>query len=154
VTLAKDLKEFIELLNARKVDFVIVGGHAVAFHGHPRYTGDLDFFVRPDETNARKILDAVTAFGFAALEISLEDLLRPNMVVQLGRVPNRIDLLTSISGVDFETAWTGKVAGHLGGVPVFFVGFDALVTNKEASGRDQDLADVRKLRAIRAKRSI
>lgn len=146
--LQSDLREFIVLLNSHKVDFVVVGGHAVAFHGHPRFTGDIDFFVRTTATNAERILAALAAFGFGSLGITEKDLLEPGQVVQLGRPPNRIDILTSISGVDFETAWQSRVPARLGDQPVSFLGLAELLRNKEASGRQRDLSDVEKLRAV------
>ena len=149
--LSKDLREFIELLNSRKVDYIIVGGHAVAFHGHPRFTGDIDFLLRPSHENAERLIGAVEAFGFSEMSLSLDDFTRPNTVVQLGYPPNRIDLLTSISGLDFDEAWSSRLGGELDGLPVFFLGWDALLKNKRASGRDKDLADVSKLSAVRAK---
>lgn len=150
--LQRDLREFIELLNSRKIDYIVVGAHAVAFHGHPRLTGDLDFLVRPSRDNAGKILDVLGAFGFGDLGLSVDDLMSPDLVVQLGRAPNRIDILTSVTGVTFDEAWAGRVGGTLDGLPVAFLGFDALIRNKEATGRDQDRADARKLRAIAARK--
>lgn len=149
--LGKDLREFIELLNSRKVDYIVVGGHAVAFHGHPRFTGDIDFLLRPSHENAERLIGAVKEFGFSEMSLSPDDFARPNTVVQLGYPPNRVDLLTSISGVDFDEAWGSRLAGELDGLPVFFLGWDALLKNKRASGRDKDLADVSKLSAVRAK---
>lgn len=146
--LQKDLREFIELLISRGVDFIIIGGHAVAFHGHPRFTGDIDFLVRSTPENAERIMATLKAFGFGEVDLSSQDFIRPGSVVQLGRPPNRIDLLTSISGVDFEEAWEGRIAGYLDGLAVFFLGLDALLKNKQASGRDKDLADVKKLQAV------
>ncbi|HTP97654.1 MAG TPA: nucleotidyltransferase [Burkholderiales bacterium] len=150
-TLQRDLREFVGLLNSHKVDYLVVGGHAVAFHGHPRFTGDIDLLVRMSPEQAGRILAVLTEFGFADLGLTESDLLRIGTVVQLGRAPNRIDLLTSISGVDFERAWTGSVAGELDGIPVRFIGFDDLLTNKRTAGRDQDKADVKKLMAIAAR---
>lgn len=147
--LDKDLREFVESLNSRKVDYIIVGGHAVAFHGHPRFTGDIDFLVRPSAENAERLIDAIKKFGFADLRLTPSDFTRPNVVVQLGYPPNRIDLLTSISGVDFEEAWSEKAIGELDGVPVFFLGWDALMKNKRVLGRGKDLVDVDKLSAVR-----
>lgn len=151
--LQRDLREFIESLNSGAVDYIVVGAHAVAFHGHPRFTGDLDFLLRPTRENAIRVLEALHAFGFRDLGLSIEDLVRPDLVVQLGRAPNRIDLLTSITGVSFDEAWDGKVSGALDGLPVSFLGLDALLRNKEATGRDQDVADARKLRAIAGRRT-
>jgi hypothetical protein len=120
----------------------------VAFHGHPRYTGDIDFFVRMTPTNAERILAVLAAFGFGNLGIATDDLLRPGQVIQLGRPPNRIDILTSISGVDFEAAWQARVSARLDDQSVGFLGFADLIRNKEASGRQKDLSDVEKLRAV------
>lgn len=149
--LGKDLREFIELLNSRRVDYIIVGGHAVAFHGHPRFTGDIDFLLRPSQENAELLIGAIIEFGFPEIRLSAGDFTRPNTVVQLGYPPNRVDLLTSISGVDFEEAWSSRLAGELDGLPVYFLGRDALLKNKRASGRDKDLGDVSKLLAIGSK---
>ena len=149
--LGKDLREFIELLNSRRVEYIIVGGHAVAFHGHPRFTGDIDFLVRSSRENSDRLLGVLKEFGFSEMSLSPDDFTRDNTVVQLGYPPNRIDLLTSISGVDFEEAWSGRVSGELDGLPVFFLGWDALLKNKRASGRDKDLVDVSKLSAVRAR---
>lgn len=150
--LGKDLREFIELLNSRRVDYIIVGGHAVAYHGHPRFTGDIDFLVRPSSENAERLMDAVREFGFSDLHLSQHDFTKPNTVVQLGYPPNRVDLLTSISGVEFEEAWSTKVGADLDGLPIYFIGWEALLKNKRASGRDRDLADAAKLLAVKAKK--
>ncbi|HJL20456.1 MAG TPA: nucleotidyltransferase [Sandaracinaceae bacterium LLY-WYZ-13_1] len=143
--LQRDLREFVELLNSESVEFLIVGGHAVAFHGYPRYTGDLDFFVRPTLENAEKLIAALETFGFGSMGVTAEVLTEPDKVIQLGRVPNRIDLLTSISGVDFDDAWSTRVAGELDGIPVQYIGRDALLRNKSASGRAKDLGDIEEL---------
>ncbi len=103
--LQQDLREFVALLNSHRVDFLVVGGHAVAFHGHPRFTGDIDFLIRPSLQNATQVLNAFD------LSLSVEDFVKPGNVVQLGRPPNRIDLLTSFSGVEFEDAWSSRASG-------------------------------------------
>lgn len=151
--LQQDLREFIELLNSHGSEYLVVGGHAVAFHGHPRFTGDIDFLVRGSVDNAERILGVLRAFGFGDLALTTADFVKPGSVVQLGRPPNRIDLLTSISGVTFDDAWAGRVAGRLDGVPVFFLGLQALLENKLASGRPKDIADVAKLRTVAASRT-
>jgi hypothetical protein len=143
--LHKDLREFIELLNSRSVEFVIVGGHAVAYHGYPRYTGDIDFFVRPTGANAAKLREVLEAFGFGGAAISMDDLTRPNSILQLGVPPNRIDILTSISGVTFDEAWATRVVDKLDGLDVNFIGRAALLKNKDASGRAKDRADLEQL---------
>ncbi len=148
--LQRDLREFIALFNSARVEYVIVGGHAVAFHGHPRFTGDIDFLIRPTMTNARKVVVALRAFGFGKLALTAEDFVKPDLIVQLGRPPNRIDILTSISGVSFDDAWASRARSKLDGLSISLLGFDALIKNKTASGRDKDLVDVRKLKAVKA----
>lgn len=146
--LSSDLSEFIALLNSHRVEYLIVGGHAVAYHGHPRFTGDIDFLLRPSTENANLVISALGDFGFGALALKAADLIVPGQVVQLGRPPNRIDLLTSISGVEFDEAWSSRISAILGGEAVNFLGWDALLRNKEASGRDKDSVDLKRLLAI------
>lgn len=143
--LSDDLSAFVGLLNEHEVEYVVVGGHAVAFHGYPRYTGDIDFLVRPEAANAQRIIDVLDAFGFGQAGLQTDDFLDLDAIVQLGRPPNRIDLLTSISGVSFDEVWNGRVAGELDGHAVTFIGRDALIRNKRASGRTKDLADIEEL---------
>jgi hypothetical protein len=143
--LNKDLREFIALLNCTRVKYLIVGGHAVAFHGRPRFTADFDFFVERTPDNASRLAQVVGAFGFSALGLKSEDFLQPDVVVQLGRPPNRIDLLTSIDGVEFSNAWRRKVEGSIDGIPVPFISKEDLLANKRATGRPQDLADAAEL---------
>jgi predicted nucleotidyltransferase len=143
--LHKDLREFIELLNSHKADYVIVGGHAVAYHGYPRYTGDVDFFIRPTEENAQLIIDSMHEFGFTDLDLKAKDLTEPNKILQLGRPPNRIDLLTSISGCNFDEVWGNRIESMLDDIPVNFIGKQNLITNKRSSGRSKDLLDVEKI---------
>jgi Nucleotidyl transferase of unknown function (DUF2204) len=140
--LQKDLRAFIELLNSSGVEYVVVGGFALAFHGRPRYTGDIDFLIRSTEENAGCILRALAAFGFASLGIAADDFLKPDSIVQLGYPPNRIDLLTSISGVDMDSVWRNAVDGAIDGIAVRFIGRKELIRNKRASGRAKDLADL------------
>jgi len=140
--LSNDLREFLELLNSRGVEYVIVGAHSLAFHGRPRYTGDLDILIRATPKNAAKIVDLLNEFGFAPSGFRESDFTEPNQVIQLGRAPNRIDLLSSISGVSTDEAFASKVSAELDGIPVFILGKDALIQNKRAVGRPQDLADL------------
>jgi hypothetical protein len=132
-------------LLSNKVEFIVVGGHAVAYHGYPRFTGDIDLFVRPSAANGQRILTALASFGFGALDVTVADFSVPGKVVQLGRPPNRIDLLTSITGVDFDEAWSGHVEGDLDGLQVAFLGRAELIKNKKAIGRAKDLADIEEL---------
>ena len=150
--LQSDLREFIALLNSHAVEYLVVGGHAVAFHGHPRFTGDIDFLVRPTADNAARVLDAIREFGFGDLALEPEDFTTPERIVQLGRPPNRIDILTSISGVEFDEAWIGRVPAELDEQQVNFLGWDALIRNKKASDRDKDRSDVAKLLAVAARK--
>ncbi len=141
----KDFADLCSLLNANNVEFLIVGGYAVAFHGAPRFTGDLDVWVRPDAANLRHMLEAVRQFGFPAEGISEDYLLDKQKILQLGRVPVQVHIMSSVSGLDWGTAWSSRVAGTYGGVLVPFIGREALLANKRASGRMKDLADVEAL---------
>ena len=143
--LPSDFKELLELFNAHKVEYLIVGGYALAFHGAPRYTGDIDLFVRPTGENAARILAALEAFGFGSIDLSREDFASPNKVVQLGVPPVRVDLITSVSGVTWEQADDGKVQGHYAGMKVFFIGREDFLANKRATGRAKDAADIEAL---------
>lgn len=146
--LQADLKEFIELLSSNNVEYLLVGGHAVAFHGHPRYTGDIDFFIRMSPSNVQRLLTVLSAFGFGSLGITERDLLEPKRILQLGHPPNRIDILNSISGVDFESAWESRIESSMDGQPVVIIGWNELLRNKKAAGRQKDLADLEKLLAV------
>jgi hypothetical protein len=145
MNLSRDWKEFLELLNARGVEYVLVGAHCLAFHGRPRYTGDLDVLVRSSKSNAVTLVALLKDFGFAGSKFTPVDFAEGDQVIQLGRPPNRIDLLTSLTGVTSEEAFAGKIAAHLDGVPVFILGKKELIQNKRAVGRPHDLADVAEL---------
>jgi hypothetical protein len=140
--LERDLREFIELLNARDVLYLVVGAYALAYHGRPRYTGDIDFFVQNSRQNAAKLAKIIEEFGFASLGIVEEDLTASDQVIQLGVEPNRIDLMTSISDVSFDEAWRTREYGELDGLRVPFISRELLKRNKAAVGRKQDLADL------------
>ena len=140
--LSKDWREFLELLNSRGVDYVIVGAHSLALHGRPRYTGDLDVLVRSTPENARLLVDILNEFGFAESGFQELDFLKTEQLIQLGRAPTRIDLLTSISGVSSEEAFAGRISAEFDGIPVYVLAKDALIRNKRAVGRLQDLADL------------
>lgn len=140
--LERDLREFIELLNAHEVRYLVVGAHAVAFHGRPRYTADIDFFVDSSPENAQRISDTLQKFGLVDIGVSPVDFTASDLVVQLGVEPNRVDIMTSISGVQFDEAWKSRAAGELDGLPVQFISKELLKRNKAAVGRKQDLADL------------
>lgn len=137
-----DFRELLALFNAHHVEYLIVGGYALAFHGAPRFTGDLDIFVQSDAVNAQRILSALATFGFASVGLSPSDFVRPDQVVQLGVPPVRIDLITSITGVSWDEAWAGKTVGHYGDIPVYYIGREQFVANKRATGRVKDAADL------------
>ena len=139
--LDKDLHELLELFRSKGVEFLVVGGHAVAFHGHPRLTEDLDLFVRADLANGERIVAALQDFGFGALDLTPSDFVADDRVIQLGRAPNRVDLLTKLYGVEFTDAWEHRVAARLDATPVWMIGRQELIRNKRATGRTQDIAD-------------
>jgi hypothetical protein len=143
--LSQDFREFIKSLNDSGVRHLVVGGYAVAFHGHPRYTKDLDVWVELSPDNAKNVIAALDRFGFAGLGLQQQDFLQDNQVVQLGYPPNRIDILLSLSGVDFSECYARRVETTVDGVSVGFIALDDLKRNKTASGRLQDLADVESL---------
>jgi nucleotidyltransferase AbiEii toxin of type IV toxin-antitoxin system len=142
IELNRDWTEFLSALIARRVRFVLVGGHAVAGHGQPRLTEDLDVFVEPTPANARRLREALVAFGFRAVAPSVEELARKDRVFMLGRKPWRIDVLTGIDGVSFREAWAGRVEAEFVSTPLFVIGRAALLKNKRAAGRAKDLLDV------------
>ena len=145
MALSKDWREFLELLNSRGVDYVIVGAQSLAFHGRPRYTGDLDILVRPTRDNAEQLVEVLNQFGFAHPGFKEPDFIEPEQMIQLGRAPSRIDLLTSITGVHIDEAFATKVSATMDGIPVSILGKEALIRNKRAVGRPQDLADLESL---------
>jgi predicted nucleotidyltransferase len=143
----KDFREFIGLLNSKKDRFLIVGGHAVSFHGAPRFTGDLDIWVAIDSANAARIEEVLRDFGFGKFFRS-EDFSKPGYAIQLGRPPYRIDILTSIDAVEFAQAYKRRKALHADGLKLVFIGLEELLANKRATGRFQDLADAAKLEGV------
>jgi len=140
--LHRDLRELLGLFHSNGVEFLVVGGHAVAFHGYPRFTEDIDCFVRPSTHNGSRIVQALREFGFASLGIEPADFEADDRMIQLGRAPNRVDLLTRLYAVTFDEAWATKVAGEIDGIAVWFLDRETLLRNKRATGRPQDLADV------------
>ncbi|MFM8248942.1 MAG: DUF6036 family nucleotidyltransferase [Acidimicrobiaceae bacterium] len=140
--LDKDFNEFVELFVAKDVRFLIVGGYALAAHGYPRATDDFDAWVWANSENAEKIVECLTEFGFGKLNLSADDFTTLDRVVQLGYPPYRIDIITSISGVEFDSAWANRLVIDVDGLQVPFIGRDDLLTNKRATGRPKDLLDV------------
>ena len=144
--LNQDFKEFIQLLNDNQVNYLVIGGYAVAVHGHPRYTKDIDIWIEISEENSQKIITALTEFGFGSLGLTAQDFQEPHQIIQLGYPPNRIDLITSPDGIDFQTCYASKIEVILNDITVKFIDLDNLKKNKLASGRFQDLADLENLR--------
>ena len=143
--LSQDFKEFIASLNASRVRYLVVGGYAVAMHGHPRYTKDLDVWVDCTAANAKRVVRAFSDFGFESLGVKASDFEQPDRILQMGFPPNRIDVLTSLAGIDFATCFKLRVIVEFDGVPVNFIDVENLKANKRAAGRLQDLADVENL---------
>lgn len=143
--LSLDFKEFIQSLNDNNVRYLVVGGYAVALHGHPRYTKDLDIWIESGPENADQLIAALQQFGFGSLGLEPTDFQVPDQIVQLGYPPNRIDILTTLPGVDFAGCYALKVEVKIDGVLVHFIDRANLKANKLASGRSQDLADLENL---------
>lgn len=136
-----DFKEFAELLNAHRVDYLVVGGYALAAHGHPRYTGDIDFWLHSTPQNIENVLAALGAFGFGSLGLKPEDF-GPDAVIQIGQPPRRIDLLMGIDGVAFDDCYKRREVITIDGLPLNFIGLEDFKANKRATGRHKDLADL------------
>ena len=140
-----DFKDMLSALSEAGADYLVVGAYALAAHGFPRATGDLDLWVRPTTDNAARVWQALAAFGAPTSKITVEDFSTPDIVYQLGVAPRRIDILTSISGVEFDQAWQSRKSIELDGLAVPVIGRDDLLANKRASGRPKDLADAETL---------
>ncbi len=139
--LSKDFKEFIALLNKHSVKYLVVGGYAVAIHGHPRYTKNLDVWIALSEENADKILKALDDFGFGALKLTAEDFTEPDQIIQLGFPLNQIDIITSLTGIDFNSCYGDRLVVDFDGINIVIIDRENLRKNKLATGRPQDLAD-------------
>jgi hypothetical protein len=143
--MSPDFRDLIAEFNAHGVEYLIVGAHALAAHGHVRATKDLDVWVRPEPANAARVLAALRAFGAPLHDLTAEDLSTPGVVFQIGVAPIRIDVLTMIDGVSFDEAWPERVSTSFGDLPVFVISRKHLLLNKQAAGREQDLADLKRL---------
>lgn len=140
-----DFRELLALFYAHEVEYIIVGAYALAFHGAPRFTADLDILVKADSENSQRIIKALEEFGFQFSDLTSDDFQHPDKVVQLGVPPVRVDLLTSLTGVTWEEAFLGRAQGKYGDVTVFFLGREQFIANKRALGRKRDLADLEAL---------
>ena len=144
--LANDFREFVILLQKHSVNYLIVGGYAVGYHGYPRYTGDLDIWLNPIKANAEKIILAVNEFGFSSLKLTEGDFTKEGNIIQLGYPPLRIDLLTQIDGVLFDDCYKNKIQVEIDDLTVDFISYNDLIKNKKSSGRYKDLDDLEHLK--------
>lgn len=142
----QDFIDFVEFLNINEVKYIVVGAHALAFHGRPRHTGDLDIWIKPEIDNARKIIKVLDDFGFSSPGLTEKDFLKEDYVTQLGYPPLRIDILNSISGVEFEDAYQGRIIGREGNTEISFINIADFIANKLAMGRPKDIGDVNTLK--------
>jgi len=137
----RDFRELFASFNAKNVEYVVVGGYALAHHGAPRYTRDIDLYVRPSIENSERVVAALAEFGFHPKGLTAIDFQMSDNIIQIGNPPVRVDLIMSISGVTWEQADAGKVMGEYDGEPVPFIGRDELIANKKAAGRPKDIGD-------------
>ena len=143
--LNKDFKEFVQFLNANAVEYLVVGGYALMAHGHPRYTGDIDFWVDPTRANIANLLIALDQFGFASVDLKEEDFLADQAVIQLGFPPARIDLMVAVSGVEFASAYQSRLEVDLDGTRINVINRSDFIRNKKATGRAKDFVDLKEL---------
>ena len=143
--LSKDFEEFMELLNEHQVEYMVVGGYALAFHGRPRYTGDIDIWINNSDTNAKKMIRVVNDFGLGSLGLRKEDFIKEGGITQIGYPPLRIDILNGIDGVDFKDAIGNRKVIKLNSILIYYIGKEDFIKNKLASGRPQDLNDIKGL---------
>jgi predicted nucleotidyltransferase len=149
MTLAQDFEDFVKLLNKHQVDYMVVGGYALAFHGKPRHTGDLDIWINSSEDNAEKLVIAIKEFGLSSLGLTKSDFMQEGFVTQIGYPPLRIDILNSIDGVKFEEAYPNKLILDIDGIDVKYIGLNDFIKNKTSSGRSQDKADLKEIKKLK-----
>ncbi len=149
--LEQNFREFIELLNEHKVKYLVIGGYAVNFHGYPRYTKDIDFWFWMTKPNVENLIEVIKDFGFSNLKLGVADFMSPEIIIQLGYEPYRIDLLAEVEGVDFEACFKRRTKAELDGVKVNFLSIQDLIKAKKKAGRLQDLADAEQLEKIKEK---
>jgi len=146
MTLEPDFEDFVSLLNKHKVDYMVVGGYALAFHGKPRHTGDLDIWIDISDANAKKMCLVLNDFGMSSLGMHKDDFLQAGIITQIGYPPLRIDILNEIDGVVFKESYHAKAIIDVDGLLINYIGLDDLIKNKSASGRLQDISDVNALK--------
>jgi hypothetical protein len=145
IELPLDFREFLNLLNENDVEYLLIGGYAVGYHGYPRATNDMDVWIAINPQNAERIVMTLQAFGFDVPELSADIFLQENKIIRLGMPPIRIEISTGISGVDFSECYRERVVDTLDGVPVNIISLEQLKINKKASGRHKDLSDLEHL---------
>src|ERR1041384_2989858 len=145
--LNQDFREILSAFNAAGVEYLVVGAYAVAAHGLPRATGDIDLWIRPSPENAQRAWRALAEFGAPMERVSADDLSTPDMIVQFGVVPDRVDIITSIEGVAFGDAWPARLSVPMDGIPVPVLGREHLLRNRRGAGRPKDIADAERLTA-------
>ena len=145
IRLPKDFKELLQLLNSKKIEYLVVGGYAVALYGYPRATGDMDIWIAISKDNAHKTVEALKEFGFDAPELTEELFLEKEKNIRMGNPPLRIEILTSIDGVEFTECYGNKKTVTIDDIDINFISLEDLKKNKKASGRYQDLADLENL---------
>lgn len=146
MTLGTDFEEFVACLNKHKVEYLVIGGYALAFHGNPRHTGDLDIWIAISDDNAKKMCFVINEFGMSSLGLKKEDFLKQGLITQIGYPPLRIDILNEIDGITFSDAYKNKLVIDIDGLMVDYIGLADLIKNKTASGRSQDITDVKTLK--------
>ena len=143
---SQDFKEFIGSLNKNNLEYLIIGGYAVGFHGYPRYTGDIDIWINPSMSNIKKIPDVLEEFGFSPEELNATDFQNKDNIIRIGFPPFRIDLMFSIDGVQFDECYPNRVEKDLDDIKIKFISYDDLIKNKTASNRKRDQIDLENLR--------
>ena len=149
--LEKDFKEFLELLNKLDVQYLVIGGYAVNFHGYPRYTKDIDLWLWLSEENINRLMKVLNEFGFGDVGLKKDDFLNPENVIQLGYEPFRIDLVVDVEGINFKECYERKVEANLEGIKIYFLSLQDLIGIKKKTGRPQDLADAHQLEKLKNK---
>lgn len=144
-SLPKDFKDFLKLLNYHEIKYLLIGGFAVGYHGYPRSTGDMDIWADITEHNARNLVSVLKEFGFDLPEIRKELFLQKDKILRMGNEPIRIELLTTISGVDFQTCYSNRIEDKIDGIPVKIINLENLKSNKKSTGRYKDLDDLENL---------
>lgn len=145
MVLPPDFKEFLSLLKSKNIQYLLIGGYAVGYHGYPRATNDMDIWIAIDQKNAELMVLALKEFGFDTPQLSENIFLKKNSIVRMGIAPMRIEILTTISGVDFEECFQQKVVDEIDGIEINIIGLNQLKINKKASGRHKDLDDFENL---------